>query len=376
MTGRAARDGRLRIALLSPCFWPEVQRGGERILRELADGLIARGHEPTLITSHPGPPSRSVEDGLPIVRNWRPPEGRLDRRNYEHYLTHVPFSYLTLRRGDYDLAHAVYPTDALAAARWTRRTGRPSVLAYLGVPDGQGLAYRRLRVEITTRAVEGCTAVTVLSRTAASAFDRWLGVEARVIYPGVDLGAFTPGEGRAEAPTVFCAATSDSPRKRVPLLASAVAEARWERPGLRLLAMRPVEPEVAEQLRRRDPEIEFVDPVEDPADLAPRYREAWVSVLPSFGDSFGLVLVESLACGTPVVGSNRDAIPEVVDRDTIGRLFDGDDPGALARALLEALELAEDLATREACVERARDFSTERSAEEYERLYRELVAAA
>ena len=46
----------LKVALLSPVFWPEVRRGGERFVRELADGLIAEGHEPRLITTHRGRP--------------------------------------------------------------------------------------------------------------------------------------------------------------------------------------------------------------------------------------------------------------------------------------------------------------------------------
>src|SRR2546426_7045888 len=52
----------LRVALLNPCYWPEVRRGSERVVRELADGLIAHGHKPRLITSHPGLPSRTLED--------------------------------------------------------------------------------------------------------------------------------------------------------------------------------------------------------------------------------------------------------------------------------------------------------------------------
>ena len=94
----------MRVALLSPCFWPEVRRGSERFVRDLADGLIARGHEPRLITSHAGRPSRAVEDGLPVVRHWRPPARRLRAREYEDHLTHVPFSYLELRAGRDDVA--------------------------------------------------------------------------------------------------------------------------------------------------------------------------------------------------------------------------------------------------------------------------------
>ena len=95
--------------------------------------------------------------------------------------------------------------------------------------------------------------------------------------------------------------------------------------------------------------IELIEPTSDPRDLVGEYQRAWTTALPSFGDSFGITLIESLACGTPVVASNLDALPEVVDSQAIGRLFDGDRPEPLAQALLEALELAGADECREAC---------------------------
>ena len=107
--------------------------------------------------------------------------------------------------------------------------------------------------------------------------------------------------------------------------------------------------------------------------LVEAYRTAWVSALPSLDEAFGLVLAEALACGTPCVGSNLGGIPEVVDRPGIGRLFDGDEPAALATALLDALALAEDPATAAACRARAGDFSSDLCTERYLALYRELL---
>src|SRR5204863_4596648 len=96
-------------------------------------------------------------------------------------------------------------------------------------------------------------------------------------------------------------------------------------------------------------------------DLPALYRAAWVSALPSTGEAFGLVLVEALACGTPVVGADREAIPEVLGADDgVGRLFAGDDPRAVARALLDALDLAADPATAARCRSRAEAFSVDR----------------
>ncbi len=233
----------MRVALLNPCFWPEVRRGSERFARELGDGLMARGHSPRLITSHPGPRTDSVEQGLPITRLRRPPQGWLVRRGYEDYLTHVPLSYVSLERGDDDVAHALYPPDGLAAALWARRRGRPAVLSYMGIPSREWLEDRHLRLRVLRRAIAGSDAVVALSRTAAAAFREVLGVEARVIYPGVDLQAFQPRPGdRATEPTIFCAAAADARSKRIPLLVAAFERVRSERPGARLVLSRPRDP--------------------------------------------------------------------------------------------------------------------------------------
>jgi phosphatidyl-myo-inositol alpha-mannosyltransferase len=367
-----ARARPIRVALLTPRYWPEVRRGAERFTHELAHGLHSRGHIPRILTSHPGRPRTDTEDGVTVVRSWRPPDGRLVRREYEDHLTHVPFSWLALRAGQDAVAQALYPTDALAAARWSHDTGRPAVLSWMGVPTRRWLVLRRGRAEIVRRAVRGSAVVTALSRTASDAFERWLGAEVRVIYPGVDLGAFEPGGERAEAPTVFCAAAIDQPQKRVGLLIAAFRELRRDLPDARLVLAEPRDGSAGRGLIRGVEGIELRN-VNDREELARSYREAWVSALPSWGEAFGLVLVESLACGTPVVGSSLGAIPEVVDREEIGRLFDGDDPASLARALREAIELSRDTATRAACRARAEEFGSERTAAEYERVYRELI---
>ena len=364
-----------RVALLSPCYWPEVRRGSERFVHELADGLIARGAHPRLITSHPGRLDRSVEDGLPVLRLPRPPiESRLQRRKLDPYMSHVPLSYMALRAGGDDVAHAVYPTDALAAARWSRRTGRPSVLSFMGIPNHAGLLTHRMRAKNTIEASKGVTAVVALSDIAAEAFRRWVGVEARVINPGANLEAFTPVAERSEAPTVFCGAQLGEPRKRVDMLVRAMRTVRRSRPEARLVLSRPKDPRLAASLNGDGAGVEFAD-VDDRAALARAYSEAWVSVLPSIGEAFGLVLVEALACGTPVVATRLGGMVEIVDRDSIGRLFDGEED-ELAGALLETFALAEDGATREACRERAADFSTDRCTEQYLALYSELLSSS
>ncbi len=362
----------LRVALLAPCFWPEVRRGAERFARELGDGLIARGHRPYLITSHPGPPSLKRESGMPVLRLPRPPQGRLLRRAYLPYLTHVPLSYLALRARPFDIAHALYPADALAAARWRRVTGAPAVFSYMGIPDRPGLREYRQGLQVMERAVRGCDAVVGLSGHAVRAFDESLGITARAIQPGVDLEAWRPAAARADVPTVLCSASAAVPRKNVGLLVSAMALVRRELPAARLVLSASPEHRAASPASADGDGIEWRD-LDDQRVLNDAYGSAWVTVLPATSEAFGLVLAESLACGTPVVGFADGGIPEVVDRPGIGSLFDGLDPRTLADAVLAAFELARDPATVTRCRERASELSVDRCVDRYLELYRELL---
>lgn len=337
----------MNVAILNPVFWPEVRRGSERFAHELATGLGERGHAARIVAGHRGRPTASEQDGVQVTLVTRLPEARLDRRLYEQHLTHIPFTLRELRRRPPDVAHALHATDAVAALRW----GGPAVFTYMGVAHRAAIANRRLRKELLARALKA-DAVAVLSEHAAGAMRRWLGVDPHVIAPPVDLDAFAPGEGRAATPTVVCPADRAEPRKRVGLLIDAVR--RMD--GVRLVLDRrgaPVD----------EPFVELRD-LDDRAALAAAYREAHVAALPSWGEAFGLVLVESMACGTPSVGPTA----ELYDRPGVGRAFDGDDPAELAAALGRAMAEADP----GACRARAQDFSRARCAAAHERLYEQV----
>jgi glycosyltransferase involved in cell wall biosynthesis len=356
------------VTFLNPTYWPEVARGSERYIDDLGRGLRERGWRPRLVTSHPERLGDSVEDGLPVRRVRRAPgETRLRRLGFDDFWTHVPALEVELRRrGTDDLVHAFYPTDGVAAGRWTRRTGRPSILSITGIPNPL-IRVRRDAVPLAARHV---SAVTALSAWARDGLWWRYGIEARVLYPSVDLGAFSPGERTAE-PTIFCAATADVARKRVPLLVRAFARVRRAHPTARLVLVRPRSPSLAAELEAHDG-VTLVSP--GPGAMRELYASAWVSALPSVGEAFGIVLIESLACGTPVVGTDAGAFGEIVDAPEVGRLFDGDEE-ALAAALLEALELATDPRTAGRCRARAERFSVDRAADDMDALYRELLAA-
>lgn len=362
----------MRVCLLNPCYWPEVQRGSERVIRELATYLLGRGHRVRLLTGHPGPPSRSVEEGLAVWRLPRILDGYLARRQVQEYVTHLPWSYLALRAGTDDVAYAAFPTDACAALRWRERSRKPVVFSYNGLPSRPVFASRRGRFRVLTEAIYGADELVVPSQASADEMERWFGRRPLVIHPGVDLDRFRPGPGRDETPTIACLAPWEDTRKRVPLVVEAFAEVRRRRPEARLLLLRPEDPRAARELASADG-IELVDWSPDPASVARLYRRAWVSVLASYNEAFGLVLLEALACGTPVVAENAWGPKEIVTSPEVGRLFDGDRPAAVAEAILDALELQGNGAS---CREAAARFNTTRCGAEHERLFRKLVRNA
>lgn len=366
-------EGPLRVALLNPFFWPEVRRGSERVIRDLSNGLLAAGHQPLLITGTNGRPSRSLEDGLLVIRNRRLPDGLARRAGYGEPVGHVPGAAMALARSSPQIAHAFYSTDALAALAWARLTSKPLVFSAMGIPLENAIRAKAARLWAWRRIVASARAVIVLSDAARRAI-AWLCPNPEVIEPGVDLEVFTPTVERSPTPLILCPSAIEEPRKRVWLLVDAFAELRARLPQARLALSRPREPLSASVAAGGQPGVELWDLDRD-ADLVRAYSEAWVTVLPSREEAFGLVLAESLACGTPGVGSDEGGIPEVIGEREVGRLFAPDDASALAGALHDALELAQDDSVREACRERARRFSIERSVGEHLSLYRRVMAA-
>ena len=134
------------------------------------------------------------------------------------------------------------------------------------------------------------------------------------------------------------------------------------------------------QLPRHHPNlrgrIHLAGPV--PHDRMPDYyRRMDVCVLPSrtetgWVESFGRVLIESMACGTPVIGSDSGAIPSTIGE--AGLVYREGDYHALASRLLDLLvqpRLAEKL--RDRGLNRCRVFSWSRIAKDHWRLYREVM---
>ena len=214
-----------------------------------------------------------------------------------------------------------------------------------------------------------------------------------VAQPGVDLTTFTPGpvlEARAAVgvpadAVLLLFVGRIQPLKGPDVLVKAAAELVRRRPDLRDRLVVGVlggasgtglrSPMGLDELAARrgiGASVRFVPPV-DRATLAQWYRAADVVAVPSHSESFGLVAVEALACGTPVVASNVGGLPTAVG--DAGVLVDGHDTADWATAIGSVVldpERRAGLSRRAA--EHASRFGWARTAARLEEVYTEALA--
>jgi phosphatidylinositol alpha-mannosyltransferase len=357
----------VRLALLHPTYWPEVRRGSERLAHDLAMTLAGRGHEVTLVTTHHHRRSVTVEDGFRVVRARRvPPLPGMDW--YDEYIGAVPATLAELVRGRYELVHALYPVDAWTARLAHRLGGAPYVLSVHGIVNREYLVKRRYRIEMLKAAAEDAAAVSVLSQAAAEPLRRYALAEPVILPGGVIAADYLGPVERPPTPTLLCPASLGDPRKRGDLLLQAFASLRDRLPEAQLVLASGRDPFSGSGPERLPDSVRGVG-LSDTAALAAAYRSSSLTVLPADDEAFGLVLVESLAAGTPVVAARSGGCVEIVTDESIGRLFEPGDPADLARAVGEVLELAADPATVDACRAHAAAWNWSRVIERYEAVY-------
>ncbi len=349
----------MRIALAHPYSWPEVLRGGERYVEDLAWYLAGADHEVEILTGTAG--RGSVERGTDGVV----------RRRYRSGGSEVGFTARlvgALMRRRYDVVHAMLPSVALGV----RATGHATVFSVLGHPSERWLRTGRVRRTTWPMTVRSASAVTALSRSAAAAVRDLTGRAADVVPIGIRTDRFTPElSPRTGAPRILFASHLDAPMKALPTTVAAFVRLLDDRRDARLQLVGQGNPAAAlaglpEWVRGA---IDVIGP-QPPDEMPEWYRDATVTVLASRDEAQGLVLLESLACGTPGVGSAWQGPAETLDRPAVGRTAPFGDVPALARALGEAVTLAADPATPRRCAEHARRWDWERIGPLHEEVYR------
>ncbi|MGH2785977.1 MAG: glycosyltransferase family 4 protein [Actinomycetota bacterium] len=370
----------LRIALVHPFAWPEVRRGGERYLADLAWYLTRAGHRVDVITGTAGEPATRVEDGATMRRLRHLSPGPMQRRGYGEAETFgIRVLPTLLRRRGYDIVHAFTPTAAIAA----RLTGHRTLYTVLGHPARELVVSLPRESRLMRRAIRSASLVAALSEASARATEDSFGRRAEVLPPGVIIDRFPlRGTPRTGPPRVLFPAFASNPEKGLGTLVEAFATLLDRRPDARLVLAGPGDSGWAfDRLGsseggrvRAAADTPGVGRLED---LPARYAGSTLTALPSTNEAFGLILVESLACGTPVVCGADGGMPEIVDSPTIGRTAPFGDARSLARAIDETIDLAADPATPGHCRTRSLHYDWEkRVGPMHEAIYARITGSA
>ena len=260
------------------------------------------------------------------------------------------------RRADVIYAHYLFPTAAAAAV--AARTARiPCVVTAHG-QDVRNLERRALR-RATAAALRGASAVIAVSGHLADGL-RASGLDlppVHVVNMGVDLERFTPGDrGAARArlglpagdPLVL-AVGGLTDRKNPLGLLQAFARVHAARPGARLALVGDGPLGAAVDAGARA--LGVAEAIVRPGALAHERVADWVAAcdllaLVSRVEPLGIVALEALAGGRPVVATAVGGTREVVPAPGAGRIVDPRDPGAIAAAILALLD---DPPSPEAC---------------------------
>jgi phosphatidylinositol alpha-mannosyltransferase len=329
----------MRIGIVCPYSF-DIPGGVQNHVRDLAEVLIRQGHEVSVLAP------AEVDDELPpyVVS-----AGRTVSVPYNGSVARVAFGPISaarvrrwLHQGEFDVLHVHEPMApslgllACVAARGpVVATFHTAITRSRALTAAQGLLQpvmekitariavsalaRKVQVEhLDGGAVEIPNGVDVARFAAAEPMDGWPGTGGAIGF----LGRFT------------------EPRKGFPVLCEAFGVLAAERPCLRLLVAGPGDPPGGSDgaLAER---ATFLGKVSE-TDKARMLRSVDVYVAPNTGgESFGMILTEAMAAGTPVVASDLDAFRRVLDGGSAGALFPVGDAGALASLLGDLLDQPE-----------------------------------
>ncbi|MFE7598940.1 glycosyltransferase family 4 protein [Streptomyces sp. NPDC057494] len=326
----------MKIGIVCPYSW-DVPGGVQFHIRDLAEHLIRLGHEVSVLAP--------ADDDTPL-----PPyvvsAGRAVPVSYNGSVARLSFGFLSAARvrrwlhdGTFDVVHIHEPTSPSLGLLTCWAAQGPIVATFhTSNPRSRAMiaAY-----PILQPALEKISARIAVSEYARRTLVEHLGGDAVVIPNGVDVDFFARAEPKKEwqGETLGFIGRIDEPRKGLPVLMRALPKILTERPGARLLvAGRGDEEEAVASLpaamRSR---VEFLGMVSD-EDKARLLRSVDVYVAPNTGgESFGIILVEALSAGAPVLASDLDAFAQVLDQGAAGELFTNEDADALADAAIALL---------------------------------------
>ncbi|MFE9254901.1 glycosyltransferase family 4 protein [Streptomyces sp. NPDC006879] len=335
----------MKIGIVCPYSW-DVPGGVQFHIRDLAEHLIALGHRVSVLAP--------ADEDTPL-----PPyvvsAGRAVPVPYNGSVARLNFGFLSaarvrrwLHEGTFDVIHIHEPASpSLGLLSCWAAQGPIVATFHTSNPRSRAMiaAY-----PILQPALEKISARIAVSEYARRTLVEHLGGDAVVIPNGVDVDFFAKADPKAEwqggrggpgesGPTLGFIGRIDEPRKGLPVLMAAFPKIVAAFPEVRLLvAGRGDEQEAVASLPATMRErVEFLGMVSG-EDKARLLRSVDVYVAPNTGgESFGIILVEAMSAGAPVLAADLDAFVQVLDRGAAGELFANEDADALAEAAVRLL---------------------------------------
>lgn len=395
----------LSIALATSTFLPSLG-GAEVGLHNIASRLLARGHRPIVIVPHSHAARLRAEGWtLPYPVEHFPPKvwGVLDR---------LPALGLPVLSAIYSRFQARHSFDfwhgtmgwpiGVSLLRWALPRGIPHLIRCAGedIQRMESIGYGARRNpavdKLIRRWLPQARHLVAITDSVAEEY-RSLGVDdARIAHipNGVDCSRFqAPCDRRAaraamgigDDETMFLAVGRNHPKKAFADLvrAAAVLKDTTARPfrvalvgaGTSALAPLVAELGVTDRIVLREVVGGSAPPGTLPlfptADLVAIYRAADAFVFPSLIETFGIVLVEAMAAGLPVITTDAPGCRDVVRNGVDGQLVPPGDPAAMAARMAELLDSAEARHQwSERALVRARFFDWDGVVDRYLDLYR------
>ncbi len=396
---------------------PSLRGGGaERVTLTLAEALMARGHRVDLLVArfvvdYPMPsgvrvfrpwwparkaarhcrvhgvPVRRLRVTPPLARDWRgfaQAGGSAPVPLKQVAYAHMVAGYLRAERPALLLSATPYADAASLYAAAVGNTATPVVVTIHSERFREGHWLR------TSRALyPQAAALIAVSRGVADAAERTLGWQAGSIraipnpIPAGDIRRMAmesvahPWFAAGQPPVVLTVGRN-APQKDYPTLIEAFARVRGAAPS-RLVVLGDLGWRLRQQLTALAHRLGVAEDVACLGFDANPYRymsRAAVFALSSRQEGLPTVLVEALACGTPVVSTNAPprGPEEILGGGAFGKLAPVGAPAALADALLETLR--GDHPPAETLRQRSEDFSCDSAARHYQAVFQRVLAGA
>ncbi|MEI8057845.1 MAG: glycosyltransferase family 4 protein [Actinomycetes bacterium] len=334
----------MRVGIVCPYDWSTP--GGVQVhVRDLAVALLRLGHEVSVLAPADDDselPDYVVSSGRPISLSYN---GSRAKVNFGPIAARRVRKWL--REGDFDVLHIHEPMSPSVSVLscWSAR-GPMVATWHSSMERSRALS---AMYPLAQTALEKVSARMAVSEAARQTLVEHMGGDAVLIPNGVDCSAFggvEPLEGwMPDGATLFFIGRMDEPRKGLQLLLEALPAIAEQHPRVRLLVAGPGD---INDFRSRlapdiDARVEFLGLISE-EDKARAFVSADIYVAPNTGgESFGIVLLEAMASGTPVLASDIEAFRQVVADGTAGALFANEDAIDLARV---ASRLLHDAAER------------------------------